>query len=52
MEALEQSGNVAEALRVYDRLRVVLREELGIAPSTAVQDVHRRLLGRAATNAV
>ena len=51
MEALEQSGNVAEALRVYDRLRIVLREELGIAPSRAVQDVHRRLLG-AATNAV
>lgn len=52
MEALEQSGNVAEALRVYDRLRIVLREELGIAPSTAVQDVYRRLLGSAATNAV
>src|SRR5262249_14836598 len=28
MEALERSGNVAEALRVYDRLRVLLREEL------------------------
>jgi DNA-binding SARP family transcriptional activator len=52
MESLERSGNAAEALRVYDRLRVVLREELGIAPSPAVQDVHRRLLGSAATNAV
>jgi SARP family transcriptional regulator, regulator of embCAB operon len=49
MEALEQSGNVAEALRVYDRLRVLLREELGAAPSPAVQNVHRRLLGEAAT---
>ena len=37
MEALERRGNVAEALRVYDRLRVLLRDELGIAPSPAVQ---------------
>jgi DNA-binding SARP family transcriptional activator len=44
MEALERRGNVAEALRAYERLRVLLREELGIAPSPAVQDVHRRLL--------
>jgi SARP family transcriptional regulator, regulator of embCAB operon len=52
MEALERSGNVAEALRVYDRLRLMLRRELGIAPSPAVQDVHRRLLGRSATSPV
>jgi SARP family transcriptional regulator, regulator of embCAB operon len=45
MEALERSGNVAEALRVYDRLRIMLRDELGIAPSPVVQDVYRRLLG-------
>ena len=45
MEALAQSGNVAEALRVYDRLRLLLRDELGIAPSPAVQTVYRRLLG-------
>jgi DNA-binding SARP family transcriptional activator len=44
MEALERRGNVAEALRAYERLRVLLREELGIAPSPAVQDVYRRLL--------
>jgi SARP family transcriptional regulator, regulator of embCAB operon len=44
MEALEGRGNVAEALRAYERLRVLLREELGIAPSPAVQAVHRRLL--------
>jgi SARP family transcriptional regulator, regulator of embCAB operon len=44
MEALERRGNVAEALRAYERLRVLLREELGIAPSPAVQAVHRRLL--------
>ncbi len=49
MEALEQRGNVAEALRAYDRLRVLLRDELGVAPSPAVQSVHRRLLGGATT---
>ena len=51
MEALERSGNAAEALRVYDGLRVTLRAELGVAPSSAVQDVHRRLLGATTTNA-
>jgi SARP family transcriptional regulator, regulator of embCAB operon len=52
MEALERSGNAAEALRVYDRLRIMLRDELGIAPSPAVQSVYRRLLGGATTTAV
>ena len=51
MEAFEQSGNVAEALRVYDRLRIMLRDELGIPPSSAVQDVYRRLLGDITTTA-
>jgi SARP family transcriptional regulator, regulator of embCAB operon len=51
MEALERSGNVAEALRAYDRLRVLLRDELGVAPSPAVQDVYRRLLGETPTTA-
>ncbi len=45
MEALERRGNPAEALRAYERLRTLLREELGAAPSPAVQAVHRRLLG-------
>jgi SARP family transcriptional regulator, regulator of embCAB operon len=44
MEALERRGNLAEALRAYERLRVLLREELGIAPSPTLQAVHRRLL--------
>jgi pentatricopeptide repeat protein len=52
MEALACAGNVAEALRVYDRLRIMLREELGVPPSPAVQDVHRCLLGSATTTAV
>jgi DNA-binding SARP family transcriptional activator len=52
MEALERSGNVAEALRVYDRLRLMLRDELGIAPGPAVRAVYRRLLGETTTATV
>ena len=44
MEALEARDNVAEALRVYDALRVLLREELGVAPGRAPQEVHEHLL--------
>jgi pentatricopeptide repeat protein len=44
MEALSTQGNVAEALRVYESLRGLLREELGAVPSPAVQRVHERLL--------
>jgi DNA-binding SARP family transcriptional activator len=49
IEALERRGNVAEALLAYDRLRVLLRKELGVAPSPAMQSVHRRLLGERTT---
>jgi DNA-binding SARP family transcriptional activator len=49
IEALERRGNVAEALLAYDRLRVLLRDELGVAPSTALQSVHRRLLSERTT---
>jgi DNA-binding SARP family transcriptional activator len=49
MEALEQRGNTAEALLAFDRLRVLLHDELGIAPGPAVQSVHRRLLGTTST---
>jgi len=52
MEALGRQGNVAEALRAYDRLRILLRDELGSAPSPAVQSVYRRLLGEATTTTV
>jgi DNA-binding SARP family transcriptional activator len=51
MEALEQRSNNAEGLLVYDRLRVLLRDELGVAPSEAVQSVYRRLLGTTTTPA-
>jgi DNA-binding SARP family transcriptional activator/tetratricopeptide (TPR) repeat protein len=44
METLAARGNVAEALRVFDRLRVLLREELGVAPGPAVMELHQQLL--------
>lgn len=48
MEALERRGNVAEALLVHDRLRCLLRDELGIAPGAGVQALHERLLRQGA----
>jgi DNA-binding SARP family transcriptional activator len=45
MRALAAQGNIAEALRTHDRLRCLLRDELGIAPSPAVQDLHAELVG-------
>ena len=45
MEALAARGNVAEALLAYERLRALLRDELGVAPSRELQEVHSRLLG-------
>lgn len=46
MEALAERDNGAEALRVYDALRILLRDELGVAPGPATQRLHARLLGR------
>jgi len=45
METLAARDNVADALHVYDELRVRLRDELGAAPAPATQALHRRLLG-------
>ena len=44
MEAFERQGNIAEALRAYESLRGLLREELGAFPSPTVQQIHERLL--------
>jgi SARP family transcriptional regulator, regulator of embCAB operon len=44
MDALDREGNTAEALRVYDALRCRLRDDLGVTPSQATQDLHRRML--------
>lgn len=44
MRTLAARGNVAEALAAYERLRILLRDELGTTPSQAVQDCHVELL--------
>jgi DNA-binding SARP family transcriptional activator/DNA-binding CsgD family transcriptional regulator len=44
MEALGAAGNIAEAMRVYDELRTVLREELGTTPGPKVVQLFERLL--------
>jgi DNA-binding SARP family transcriptional activator len=45
MEALAAQGNRAEALVVFERLRVRLREDLGAVPGPEIQALHARLLG-------
>ncbi len=45
MDALAAQGNVAEAMRVYDRARTALDHELGITPGRVIQEAHARLLG-------
>jgi DNA-binding SARP family transcriptional activator len=44
MQGLAAEGNVAEALSAYERLRGLLRDELGISPSPPTQALHRELL--------
>jgi DNA-binding SARP family transcriptional activator len=40
----ERRGNRAEALRVYDDLRRLLRQDLGTSPAPVTQELHRSLL--------
>lgn len=47
MSALQLKGNVAEALLIYERMRLLLREELGIPPGPTLRAAHMRLLGAA-----
>jgi hypothetical protein len=44
MRALAAHGNVAQAVAAYDRLRVLLREELGVNPGQTAQALHAELL--------
>jgi DNA-binding SARP family transcriptional activator/tetratricopeptide (TPR) repeat protein len=44
MQIQAKRGNAAEALRTFERLRVLLRDELGITPSPALVELHGSLL--------
>src|SRR5207248_523224 len=44
MEAHAAAGNRAEALRVYERCRLLLAEELGAYPSPETESIYRGLL--------
>src|SRR3954453_6334810 len=44
MEVLRARGNVNEALRVYEDVRVLLREELGSSAGAALMPLHEQLL--------
>jgi DNA-binding SARP family transcriptional activator len=44
IEALAREGNKAEALRIYEKLRRRLRNDLGVAPGVHAQELHRQLL--------
>jgi SARP family transcriptional regulator, regulator of embCAB operon len=44
MRVLQTQDNVAEALLMYERLRAQLRDQLGIHPGAAAQELHRFLL--------
>jgi YVTN family beta-propeller protein len=49
MEAHVAAGNRAEALRVYDRCRRLLAEELGTYPSPETEAIYRELLHASST---
>jgi DNA-binding SARP family transcriptional activator len=44
MRTLAMQGNLAEAVLAYDRVRVLLRDELGMAPAPELQALHTDLL--------
>lgn len=46
MLALYRVGRVSEALEVYREVRCLLRDELGLDPSHALEELHERVLAR------
>jgi DNA-binding SARP family transcriptional activator len=45
MKVLAARGDPAEAVRVYDRARSLLRDELGVAPSAELRALNEQLVG-------
>ena len=45
MRALAAQDNIAEAIRVHERLRNLLRDELGTGPSASVREFYEQLVG-------
>jgi DNA-binding SARP family transcriptional activator len=50
IEALAARDQIVEGLRVYERLRALLRDEFGIPPGERAQSLHRGLLERRGTS--
>ncbi len=48
MVALDRSGRPAEALRVFQRVRTLMREELGLDPGPVLQALDRSIASRGA----
>jgi DNA-binding SARP family transcriptional activator len=44
MRAHCQAGNLAEALRAFERCRVLLADQLGTSPSTVTRDLYLEIL--------
>ena len=44
MQVLDAGGNRAEALLAFERIRALMREQLGVSPGPALQAIHRQLL--------
>ncbi len=45
MECHLAAGNPAEAIRVYNEVRTLLKESMGISPSRTVEDLYTKALG-------
>ncbi|MGB3411738.1 MAG: BTAD domain-containing putative transcriptional regulator [Microthrixaceae bacterium] len=44
MHALYRAGRQADALRLHEEIRIVLRDELGVSPGEAMEEMHARVL--------